>query len=312
MLIGIVGKPSSGKSTFFKASTLAEVDIANYPCTTIKPNEAVGYVKIKCVCREFNVQCNPREGYSIDGNRFVPVKLLDVAGLIPGAHEGEGMGNQFLDDLRQADALIHVIDISGSVNEKGEPVDALSYDPLKDVKFLEEEIDMWYFGLIKKGWDRFARRVMQEKEEIHKALGKNLEGLRVTEIMVEEVLKKLKVDTSKPTAWTDEQLKIIAVELRKITKPMILACNKIDVPGSEKNFERLKAEFPDYIAVPCSAESELALREAAKHRLIKYIPGSKEFEIIQESNLSEQQKNALNFIKENIIDKFGTNSSVHF
>ena len=55
MLIGIVGKPSSGKSTFFKASTLAEVEIANYPFTTIKPNHGTGFVKVDCVDKEFNV-----------------------------------------------------------------------------------------------------------------------------------------------------------------------------------------------------------------------------------------------------------------
>lgn len=306
MLIGIVGKPSCGKSTFFKAATLAEVEIANYPFTTITPNEAVGYVKVDCVDKEFNVQCNPREGFCINHKRFIPVKLLDVAGLIPGAHKGMGMGNQFLDDLRQAHALIHVVDISGSINEKGEPVEPLSYDPLKDVKFLEEEIDMWYFGLIKKGWDRFARQVMQEKEQINKALGKNLEGLWVDEKMVESVVKKLNLDEEKPDTWTDDELKSIAVELRKITKPIIIACNKIDIPGAEKNFERIKEKFPDYIAIPCSAESELALREAAKQGLIKYVPGDDNFTIINKQALNEKQTNALNFIKENVLAKFKT------
>ena len=306
MLIGIVGKPSCGKSTFFKAATLSEVDIASYPFTTIKPNEAVGYVKVECVDKEFGVQCNPREGYCVDGNRFVPVKLLDVAGLIPGAHKGLGMGNQFLDDLSHAHALIHVVDVSGSINEKGEQVPALSYDPANDVRFLEEEIDLWYLRLIKKGWDRFARTVIQEKANIHKALGKNLEGLRVTEKIVEDVVKKLGLDVHKPDKWTDEELKKVAVEFRKITKPMIIACNKIDIPGAEKNFKKLKKEFPDYIMIPCSAESELALREAAKHGLIKYIPGEKDFEIIKGAKLSEKQKKALDFVKKNVLEKLGT------
>jgi ribosome-binding ATPase len=139
MLIGIVGKPSVGKSSFFKAATLAEVDIANYPFTTIKPNHATGYTKIDCVDKEFEKQCNPRAGYCVKHQRFVPIELLDVAGLVPGAHEGEGMGNQFLDDLNQANALIHIIDISGSTNEKGEAVEAGSYDPAEDIKFLDHE-----------------------------------------------------------------------------------------------------------------------------------------------------------------------------
>ena len=174
MLIGVVGKPNCGKSTFFKAATLAEVEIANYPFTTIKPNHGTGFVKVDCVDKEFNVKCNPRFGYCLDGKRFVPVELLDVAGLVPGAHEGKGMGNQFLDDLNQADVLIHIIDVSGSTNEKGEPVQALSYDPVNDIKFLEHELDMWYLRLIQKGWEKFARTVNQEKPEQHKAVGKKL------------------------------------------------------------------------------------------------------------------------------------------
>jgi hypothetical protein len=306
MLIGIVGKPSCGKSTFFKAATLAEAEIASYPFTTIKPNEAVGYIKVECVDKEFGVQCNPREGYCIDGNRFVPVKLLDVAGLIPGAHKGLGMGNQFLNDLSQAQALVHVVDISGSTNEKGEEVPALSYDPANDVRFLEEEIDLWYLGLIKKGWERFARRIVQEKTALHKALGRNLEGLGVTENMVEGVIKERGLDADRPDKWTDDELKAVAVELRKITKPMIIACNKIDIPGAGDNFERVKKEFPDYIMVPCSSESELALREAAKHGLIKYIPGENDFKIIDEAKLNEKQRKALDFIKENILKRFGS------
>src|SRR6056297_1897289 len=144
MLIGIVGKPSVGKSTFFKASSLSEVEIANYPFTTIKPNHAVGFVKIKDVAQDLGKIANPRMGYVKDKFRFVPVDLIDVAGLVPDAHKGEGMGGQFLNDLNQANALIHVIDVSGSVNEKGEDVEVGSYDPAKDVAFLENELDYWY------------------------------------------------------------------------------------------------------------------------------------------------------------------------
>lgn len=306
MLIGIVGKPSCGKSTFFKAATLAEVDIANYPFTTIKPNHAVGYVKVQCVDKEFGKQCNPREGYCRNGWRFVSVDLLDVAGLVPGAHEGKGLGNQFLDDLRQADVLIHVVDISGSVNEKGETVNALSYDPTKDIMFLEYELDMWYLSILKKGWEKFSRTVMQEKGNIAKALGKQLSGLKVTEDMVKEILLKLQLDSEKPTLWNEQQLKALATELRKETKPMLIAANKMDIAGAEKNYERLKKEFPQYVIVPCSADCELALREAAKHELISYIPGEKTFAFTHSEKLTEKQKKALEFIQQTMLDKFGS------
>ncbi|MFH0797925.1 MAG: redox-regulated ATPase YchF [Candidatus Woesearchaeota archaeon] len=303
MIIGVVGKPNVGKSTFFKAATLAEVYIANYPFATIKPNSGVGYVRIDCADKHFNVQCNPRQGYCLDHQRFVPVQMIDVAGLVPGAHEGLGLGNQFLDDLRQADALIHVIDIAGTTNEKGEPVDALTYDPSNDVKFLEVELDMWYFQILKKGWEKFARTIQQTKEEVHKAIGKQLSGLKVTEEMVEDSVRQLELSPD-VIKWTDDDLKRLATELRKLTKPMIIAANKMDIPGAEKNFERIKLQFPDYHFVACSSESELALKEAARHNLIKYVPGNNNFEAV--GAMSEKQQDALGFIKKNILEKFGS------
>ena len=306
MFVGIVGKPSCGKSTFFKAATLAEVEIANYPFTTIKPNHAIGFVKIDCVDKEFDKQCQPKTGFCLKNNRFVPVDLMDVAGLVPGAHTGLGMGNQFLDDLRQADALVHVVDISGSINEKGEPVEPLSYDPAKDILFLEEELDMWYLGILKKGWERFARTVMQEKGNIAIAIGKQLSALKVTEEMAEDVIKKIGLDIEKPDTWTEEQLKTVAVELRKLTKPMIIAANKIDVPGAGKNFERVKEQFKDRMIIPCSAESELALREAARHGLIEYVSGEDDFKILDDSKLNEKQKKGLEFVKSNVLAKYRT------
>ena len=306
MQIGIVGKPSVGKSTFFRAATLAEAEIANYPFTTIDPNTGVAYVKVDCVDKEFNKQCNPRTGFCLSGKRFVAVQMIDVAGLVPGAHEGLGRGNQFLDDLRRADVLIHVIDISGSTNEKGEQVESGSYDPAEDVKFLEVEMDMWYLGILKKGWEKFSRTVVQEKQEIKVALAKQLSGLMVTEEMIEDSIKNLGLDAAKPNNWSDEELKNLATDLRKKTKPMIIACNKIDVPGADKNLEKLKTQFKEYHFIGCSAESELALREAGKADLIDYVPGEGNFEIIEDSKLSDKQKSALQFIRQNILDKFGS------
>ncbi|MBU0460293.1 MAG: redox-regulated ATPase YchF [Nanoarchaeota archaeon] len=304
LIVGIVGKANVGKSTFFKAATLAEVEIANYPFATIKPNEGVGFVKINCADKDFDKQCNPRMGYCLNHKRFVPVQMIDVAGLVPGAHEGKGMGNQFLDDLRQADVLIHVIDLAGSTNEKGEPIELGNYDPAEDVKFLEVELDMWYLGIIRKGWERFARTVIQEKQDIQVALGKQLSGLKVTEEMVKEAVKILELDKEKPNTWTEADLMNLSIELRKKTKPMVIAGNKIDLPGAAENLKMLKQQFPDRLFIGCSAESELALREATKAELIKYIPGEKDFTITNESRLNDPQKKALEFIKENILDKY--------
>jgi len=303
MLIGLIGKPSSGKSTFFKASTLAEVEIANYPFTTIKPNSGIGFVSVDCVDKEFNKQCNPREGFCINHRRFIPVQMMDVAGLVEGASEGKGKGNQFLDDLRQADGFIHVIDISGSTDKDGNPVEPLSHDPSNDVEFLDHELDMWYYQLLKKGWDKFARKVQGENQDIKKALAKQLSGLKVTEENVEACIKKLKL-SHKPTEWNDNELKQLSSELRKL-KPMIIAANKLDVEGALLNLDKLKKKFPEYKIIGCSSEIELALREAAKKNLIEYVPGDSDFKI--KGKLNDKQKKGLDFVKKYLkeYDKSG-------
>lgn len=306
MLIGFVGKPSCGKSTFFKAATLANVLIADYPFTTIKPNHGIGYVKIKCIDREFDVQCNPSKGYCIDRERFVPVELIDVAGLVEGASKGKGMGNKFLDDLRQADAFIHIVDVSGETDEKGEKTQG--YDVTKDIEMLENELDLWYLGILKKVWKGFSRTLQVEKQDFAKAITKQFSGLKVNEEDVKEVVRKLNCDTSKASQWDDRELRIFANGLRHLTKPMIIAANKVDLPKGKENYEKLLSSFPNLKIIPCSADSELALRQAAKAGLIDYIPGKTDFKIL--NKLEEKQEQATVKIKENVLDVFDTGTGV--
>lgn len=301
MLIGIVGKPNCGKSTFFKACTLADVAIANYPFTTIKPNHGVGYVKIDCVDKEFKLQCKPRTGYCKDGKRFVPVELMDVAGLVKGASEGRGLGNQFLDDLRQADAFIHIVDISGETDSEGKSIQG--YDPCQDVEMLENELDFWYLSILKKVWRTFTRQLQQTKENFEKAVAKQFSGLKINEEDVKAVLSKLKYNVEKPGEWSDEQLKNFVHLLRHETKKMIIAANKCDRPDASQNFKKLKKAYPELIIIPCSADSELALREASNLGLIDYLPGNKEFNILKQVN--EKQKQALESIKK-ILKEYGS------
>ena len=305
MLIGVVGKPSAGKSTFFKAATMVDVAIANFPFTTIKPNHAISYVKIDCVCKEFGKQCNPRSGWCMNGYRFVPFDLLDVAGLIENAHKGEGMGLAFLSDLNQANALIHIIDISGSTNAKGEAVSALSHDPLNDVEFLEKELDYWYLEIIKRGWDSFARAVKMTGKEPIKEVAKQLSGLGVSEDHVSLAFRKLNLDALTIHKWSEDQLLLLARELRIYTKPMLIAANKIDIEGADKNYQRLKEKFPNYIVIPCSGDFEVALRTLSKKEIIEYQPGESSFKIKDESKLNPAQKHGLEKIKK-FLDKFGS------
>lgn len=302
MLIGLVGKPSCGKSTFFKAATLAEVLIAAYPFATIKANHGVGYVKVDCAEKEFNVKCNPNKGYCVNGNRFVPVELLDVAGLVEGASEGKGLGNQFLDDLTSADALIHIIDISGETDAEGK--ETKGYDPVNDVKMLESELDKWYLGILKKVWKAFARTIQNTKSDFAKAVAKQFSGLKVSEDDVKDVVRKGGFDTEKPNEWSDDELLKFAHELRHLTKPMIIAANKCDRPDSKENLKKLRESYPEIMIVGCSADSELALREASKAGLIEYIPGEKDFKI-NSDKINEKQKQALESIKKNVFDIYG-------
>ncbi len=299
MLIGIVGKPNVGKSTFFKALTLAEVDVANFPFTTIKPNHGVGYVRVRCACKDFNVECEPREGLCLGGVRFVPVELLDVAGLVPGAHQGKGLGNEFLDDLRQADCLIHIIDASGKTDAEGKPT--IGYDPTRDVKWLEQEIGLWYANILKRVWPKFSRQIEMEKQNFVEAVALQFSGLKLSEEHVEKALAITGLDASKPASWSDEQIIEFAHELRRVSKPMIIAANKADLPEARENIKRL--EQTGAVVIPCSAEAELALREASKQELIEYVPGSADFSI--KTNIIPKQEQALEYIRKNVLEVYG-------
>jgi ribosome-binding ATPase len=302
MLLGLVGKPSCGKSTFFKAATLSDVLIASYPFATIEANHGIGYVRVDALCKELSVKCNPRTGFCDGETRFVPVELMDVAGLVEGASEGKGLGNKFLDDLRQADLFIQVVDASGSTDIEGKEG---SGDPIEDVKMLENELNKWYRGIFEKVWDKLSRTIQTTKQNFPVAVSKQFSGLRVTEEDVKSVLIKLKLDPEKPTTWSEKDLENFTRTLRHSTKPMIIAANKVDKSGAKENIERLKAEFPDIMIIACSADSELSLRQAATAGIIDYTQGAPTF-TIHENKVNKEQKTALESIQKNVLDVYGS------
>ncbi|MBD3262383.1 MAG: redox-regulated ATPase YchF [Candidatus Altiarchaeales archaeon] len=292
MELGVVGKPNVGKSTFYRAATLAQAEVASFPFTTIKPNLGVGYVSSPCPCAKFDLKCSPRNSLCRRGLRFTPVKIVDVAGIVPGAHRGRGLGNQFLDDLRQAHVLIHVIDVSGKTDENGEPTK--NHDPLRDASFLSEEIDLWFAAIIKRNLDKIRNKVRQKTGSLAALLSEQLSGLGVSEDSVKASLKKLGVEGA--CDLTDQQIRKFASLIRSENKPIIVAANKIDL--DEGNFKRLKQ---DVDAVAVCAEAELALREANQANLIEYVPGTSHFKLLD--GLSDKQKEALDFVEKEVLDK---------
>jgi ribosome-binding ATPase YchF (GTP1/OBG family) len=303
-LLGVIGKPNTGKSTFFSAATLAPAEIANYPFTTIKPNRGIGYVRTSCVHEEFQVKDNPSNSLCIDGVRLIPVELIDVAGLVPDAWQGRGLGNQFLDEIRKADALIHVVDASGGTDCEGRLCKAGEHDPLEDVSFLEREMTMWMASILKKDWPKLARTAEVESKDLYTMLEERLSGLAIKRSHIFDATKKTGLNADKPTAWSDADFLRFVDTVRCTSKPMLIVANKIDLPTAEANLERLKKL--DYTVIPCCAEAELALRRAAEKQLIDYKPGDCSFKITKPEKLSQSQTKALEIIREKILLKNGS------
>lgn len=306
MIIGIVGKPNVGKSAFFKSLTMANVESGNFPFTTIDANFAIGYVKVKDPAVEYGQHSMPRDGYILGDFRFIPVQLIDVAGLVPGAHEGKGLGNKFLDDLRQANALIHVIDLSGSTNEKGESVEINSYDPSNDIKFLENELNQWFFKVISKHWANVEKKVKMQDQKIEQALVSFVSGLNINENQIITAIRELNIDKTNMS----ENLFELSKKLREVSKPIIIAANKCDLLIDndlwKNKLQKLEAEFPKYKIIPIIAEYEYNLKKAAENKIISYIPGEEKFQILDETKLNENQKKGLEIIGKNIKALAGT------
>ncbi|HJJ86677.1 MAG TPA: redox-regulated ATPase YchF [Methanocorpusculum sp.] len=290
LLIALAGKPNCGKSTFFKSLTLANVEIANYPFTTIDANKGVAYVRSKCPCKELGVSDTCTQ--CVDGVRFTPVELLDVAGLVPDAHLGRGLGNQFLDNLREADAIIQVVDASGSTDAEGNPGDVGTRNPKEDVEFLRYEFAMWMAGIIQKHLPRLVRQAQNREPVLIDLLGGALAGLRISPVEIREAVDECGINLAKAT---EEEIAELAAVLLRVSKPMIIAANKAD-QASEENLAALK----EMGAVPTIAAGELALKSAASAKLLSYLPGDSSFAPVEGAKLSAPQVKALTMIAENM------------
>ena len=290
MQVGLLGKANVGKSTFFSAATETPVASGNFPFTTIEPNVGVAYVKTDCACKHF--QITHQNELCVSGTRLIPVKLIDVAGLVPGAHEGKGLGNQFLDDARQADILIHVVDIAGTTDLQGQPVPIGTHDPLEDVAFVQDEFDQWFADILKREWDKITREIDQKRAKLTDGITKRFSGLGVKDFQVQEILQKLGLISRNPKEWNDSDIQTFVKDLRKISKPIIIAANKADLCNDLDIIKKISD-----VVIPCSAESELLLRKATKAGLIKYLPGDDGFTIVEGKDIQPPQQKALDLVK---------------
>jgi ribosome-binding ATPase YchF (GTP1/OBG family) len=304
--IGPIGKTNAGKTTFFNAATLQNAEISNYPFTTKTPNTGIGQAATICVHRELGLrEDNPKNSQCVEGWRMIPIEIIDLPGLIKGASEGRGLGNQFLAVASQSDVLLHVIDASGSIDAEGKIASPGVGDPLADIEDIEQELAMWYLHLFSNNLDKVVRlQKTRSGTDFSDALSESMQGIGVTHDHINQALKKTKLFGEDVENWNSSQSLDFAWALREISKPTLIVANKIDVPEAAKNFSRIRESYRDIIVVPASAESELTLRRAEQTGVIKYSPAAERFEIAKGAKLSDRQQRALSHITKAILGEY--------
>lgn len=314
--IGIIGKTNTGKTTFFNAATSSAAEVSTYPFTTKKPNVATGQVQTLCVCKELGLKDKPRNSTCVDGWRFIPVEVLDLPGLIKGAWKGKGLGTQFLNVVAQADALLHVVDASGSIDPDGKITHPGMGNPVIDVYDIEEELVLWFKVSVDRSLQRLRKRSLKPLA-YDKALAKELAGIGVKLEQVTSALERANLSDKHPQDWKDEDSRRFSEKIRATSKPTLIIANKMDLAYSENNLEKLREEFDSQLVIPASSEAELALKRAQEKGLIEYIPGEETFKVLDESRISKDQAWALAYVQQKVMTKlmrtgveFALNSAV--
>lgn len=313
-MIGIVGKPSSGKSTTLNSLTDAAAQVGSFPFTTIEPNKATGYLQVDCVCGRFGKQalCKPNYGWCSNGKRHVPIMLLDVAGLVPGAHSGRGLGNKFLDDLRHADALIHVVDVSGTTDAEGK--NTRGYDPLYDIEWLQDEIRLWIEGNLEKRWGSIVRRHTATKSSAVDTLQAQFGGYGSHAPMVQRALHRIR-GLPPLEQWDKEWITKVVRSFMIEKFPTVLALNKIDHPDADKNVSKIMLKYPETKAVLASAVTEVFLRKLKKQGFVHYEEGTEFVDTFEDDPdglkpLDDKLLQRIENIRDLVLYRFGSTGVV--
>jgi len=296
-VIGLVGKPSAGKSTFFNALTRSDVaKTSQYPFTTIDPNMSSAFYSISDPSLLLGVVSQPEHGKIEVDARLQEVLLKDVAGLVPGAWEGKGRGNRFLNDLCDADVLIHVIDASGTTDQSGETCE--NYDPCDDVIWLREEIIMWIFSNIINRLETLKRR--PEK------LPEMFTGYHASKQLISTVFQQADIPISSLDELPEEiKLRHLVSTFVQIRFPILLVFNKCDHPKSAANIEKLTKKFNDISHIAVSSLSEFHLQDLNRRNLIDYNPYKKitHLKCHLHPDSDEETLNTIQKIQSNVFDQ---------
>lgn len=231
--IGIVGLPNVGKSTLFQAITQKQVDIANYPFCTIDPN--VGVVPVLDNRVDLLAQLNNSQK-----KIYTTIEFVDIAGLVEGASKGEGLGNKFLANIREVDAIVYVL----RCFKKEDIVNVRSIiDPVKDKEILDME-------LILKDIETVEKRINSLEKETKSGDKKAIKELETMK-KVYELLKNGNIIYS--SSWTEEETKIIKSYQLLSSKPRIYLLN-----GKEEDVNQFKDYFENYVSIDILEEADMA------------------------------------------------------
>lgn len=301
--IGLIGKTNAGKTTFFNAATLMSAAVSTYPFTTKKPNVGKANVRTICVCKELGVKDNPRNSSCIKGARFLSVQLIDLPGLIKGSWKGKGLGTQFLSVASQADALIHIVDASGSVDAEGKLTKPGMGSPVSDVYDIEEELVRWFSKVIEKTLKKLKKHPTKGAPFEHR-LSEELAGLKITPEHTARALRAHGLAEKEPDLWSSEDVWNFAKAVREISKPTIIIANKMDLGPAERNYAKLANEFGQAFVVPASSDAELALRRAEDKGYVEYVPGEEKFRVKDAHKLTREQREALTYVEQRVFSKW--------